>query len=136
MTHRGWTDGVDETRHALNCLFTFEKEFIMNSKFIASAVIAAAGLVSVNAFAAGSSGGGLSFVQVSPTSTVSRTEVRAQALAAQQEQGPVVASNQVDGSTQASANSVAPQRARSEVRAEAAQAARSNANFNSAPGRA
>jgi hypothetical protein len=107
----------------------------MNSKFIASAVIAAAGLVSVNAFAAGDAGGGLDFVKVNPVSTVSRAEVRAEALAAQQEQGPVVASNQVDGGTVSAATPAANQLARSQVRSEAVQA-RSNANFDSAPGRA
>jgi hypothetical protein len=102
----------------------------MNSKLISSALIAAAGLVSMSAFAAGADN------PLEPTrtfmSTQSRSDVRMQAVS--QQQGPVTSSNQVDGG---SVNWVplASQRSRSEVRAEGAQ--RSNSPmFNAAPGRA
>jgi hypothetical protein len=104
--------------------------FIMNTKFFASALIAAASFASVNAFAAGADGG-ISTPQVSPVSTVSRADVRAEALASQQ--GPVTASARVDGGSAvtAAASSV---RNRADVRAEAVQT-HSAALGDSAPGR-
>jgi hypothetical protein len=103
--------------------------FIMNSKFIASALIAAAGFTSAGAFAAGADGA----VEVQPTltSNVSRAEVRAQALNAKP--AAVTASNLVDGGSVTVATPTAGERSRVDVRAEAAQAGR---QFGSAPGRA
>ncbi|MDP2016172.1 DUF4148 domain-containing protein [Hydrogenophaga sp.] len=101
----------------------------MNSKFIASALIAAAGFSSAGAFAAGADGS----VDVQPTltSSVTRAEVRAQAVNAQP--AAVTASNQVDGGTVIVATPAAGDRSRADVRAEAVQA---GARFGSAPGRA
>ncbi len=102
----------------------------MNTKFIASALIAAASFASVNAFAAGADGG-ISTPQVSPVSTLSRADVRAEALTVRQ--GPVTASALVDGSTAVAA--AAPSvRNRADVRAEAVQT-RSAALGENAPGR-
>ena len=100
----------------------------MNSKFIASALIAAAGFTSAGAFAAGADGS----VDVQPTltSTVTRAEVRAQALNTQA--AAVTASNQVDGGTVIVAAPAAGDRSRADVRAEAQGSQR----FGSAPGRA
>ncbi|MFI5444490.1 hypothetical protein [Polaromonas sp. UC242_47] len=101
----------------------------MNSKFVASALIAAASLVSVSAFAAGADGS----VDIQPTltSNTTRAEVRAQIQAAQP--GAVTASNLVDGGTAFAAAPVAGERSRAEVRAEAVQA---GVSYNAAPGRA
>jgi hypothetical protein len=103
--------------------------FIMNSKFIATALIAAAGFTSAGAFAAGADGS----VDVQPTltSSVTRAEVQAQALSAKP--AAVTASNQVDGGTVIVAAPAAGDRSRAEVRAEAVQAGQ---RFSSAPGRA
>jgi hypothetical protein len=103
--------------------------FIMNSKFIASALIAAAGFTSAGAFAAGADGS----VDVQPTltSSVTRAEVRAQALNAQP--AAVTASNLVDGGTVIVATPAAGDRSRADVRAESVQAGQ---RFGSAPGRA
>lgn len=101
----------------------------MNSKLIATALIAAAGFTSAGAFAAGADGS----VDVQPTltSSVTRAEVRAQAVNAQP--AAVTASNQVDGGTVIVAIPAAGDRSRADVRAEAVQA---GARFGSAPGRA
>ena len=101
----------------------------MNSKFIATALIAAAGFTSVGAFAAGADGA----VEAQPTltSNVSRAEVRAQALTVRP--AAVTASHQVDGGSVIVAAPDAGDRNRSDVRAEAAQARK---QFGSAPGRA
>ena len=101
----------------------------MNSKFIASALIAAAGFTSAGAFAAGADGS----VEAQPTltSSVSRAEVRAQALNARP--AAVTASNLVDGSTLIVVTPAAGDRSRTDVRAEAVQAGQ---RFGSAPGRA
>ena len=104
----------------------------MNTKFIASALIAAASLASVNAFAAGADGG-VDTPQFSTVSAVSRAEVRAEALNALQ--GPVTASYQVDGGTAVAIAPAASTRNRADVRAEAVQA-RSTSASDSAPGRA
>ena len=100
----------------------------MNSKFIASALIAAAGFTSVGAFAAGADGS----VEYQPTqtSTASRAEVQAQALTSRP--AAVSASNLVDGSTVTVATPTG-ERSRADVRAEAVQAGQ---RFSSAPGRA
>jgi hypothetical protein len=101
----------------------------MNTKFIASALIAAAGFTSAGAFAAGADGS----VEVQPTltSNVTRAEVRAQALSSRP--AAVTASNQVDGGTMLVATPAAGERTRADVRAEAAQTGQ---RFDSAPGRA
>lgn len=101
----------------------------MNSKFIASALIAAAGFTSAGAFAAGADGS--VDVQPSLTSTVTRAEVRAEALSSRP--AAVTASNQVDGGTTVVATPAASDRTRADVRAEAAQ---NSQRFGSAPGRA
>ena len=104
----------------------------MNTKFIASALIAAASFASVNAFAAGADGG-VDTPQVSTVSSVSRAEVRAEALAAQQ--GPVTGSALVDGGSGAvAATTSSPVRNRADVRAEAVQT-RSAFVGGNAPGR-
>ncbi len=101
----------------------------MNTKFIASALIAAAGFTSAGAFAAGADGS----VEVQPTltSNVTRAEVRAQALSTRP--AAVTASNQVDGGTMLVATPTTGERTRADVRAEAAQTGQ---RFDSAPGRA
>ena len=101
----------------------------MNSKFIASALIAAAGFTSVGAFAAGADGA----VDIQPTltSNVSRAEVQAQARNAAP--AAVTASHQVDGGTVIVATPAASERSRADVRAEVFQAPK---NFDTAPGRA
>ena len=100
----------------------------MNSKFIASALIAAAAFSSAGAFAAGADGS----VEAQPTltSSVSRADVQAQALTSRP--AAVTASNQVDGSTVRVATP-AGERSRADVRAEAVQAGK---RFSSEPGRA
>ena len=100
----------------------------MNSKFIASALIAAAGFTSAGAFAAGADGS----VDVQPvlTSNVTRAEVRAQALS--NTPAAVTASYQVDGGSVA-VTAAGTDRNRADVRAEAVQAGK---RFGSAPGRA
>lgn len=103
----------------------------MNTKFFASALIAAASFASVNAFAAGADGG-VDTPTFSTVSSVSRADVRAEALATRQ--GPVTASNQVDGSTAVVASSAGTLRNRADVRAEAVQA-RSSVRGDVAPGR-
>ena len=103
----------------------------MNTKFFASALIAAASFASVNAFAAGADGG-ISTPQVSPVSTVSRADVRAEALVAQQ--GPVTASARVEGGSAVAAAASSTERNRADVRAEAVRT-RSAALGDSAPGR-
>ncbi len=116
-----------------NVLLTFAKTFIMNSKFIASALIAAASLASMSAFAAGADNA--QEPQRPFVSSKSRAEVRADALTVKK--GPVTASSQVDGGMTAAATPAASQSKRDEVRAEAVQ---TRANFqaldNTAPGRA
>jgi hypothetical protein len=104
----------------------------MNTKFIASALIAAASFASVNAFAAGADGG----VDTPSFNTVSATS-RAAVLADVQATrvGPVIASSQVDGGSALAAAPTASQRDRAAVRAEAVQA-HMNKAFSSAPGRA
>jgi preprotein translocase subunit SecF len=106
-----------------------QRIFIMNSKFIASALIAAAGFTSVGAFAAGADGA----VDIQPTltSNVSRADVRAQARSAAP--AAVTASNLVDGGTVIVATPAASERSRADVRAEAVQDSK---RFNAAPGRA
>lgn len=90
----------------------------MNSKLIAAAVFAVAGLGSVNSFAA-TVDGGIDSPQFNTASTESREQVRA---AAQNIQfSPVISSSQVDGSSAVVAASVASERSRAEVRAEAVQ---------------
>lgn len=101
----------------------------MNSKFIASALIAAAGFTSAGAFAAGADGS--VDMQPSLTSNVTRAEVRAQALSSRP--AAVTASNQVDGGTMVVASPAAGERTRADVRAEAVQTGQ---RFDSAPGRA
>ncbi len=101
----------------------------MNSNFLASALIAAAGFTSAGAFAAGADGA--VDVQTTLTSNVSRAEVRAQALNAKS--APVTASHLVDGGTVVVASPAAGTRSRADVRAEAVQAGQ---RFGSAPGRA
>ncbi|MBA4326883.1 MAG: hypothetical protein C0428_01500 [Polaromonas sp.] len=103
----------------------------MNTKFFASALIAAASFASVNAFAAGADGG-IDTPQVSTVSSVSRADVREQALAARL--GPVTASAHVDGGAAVATVTAATVRNRADVRAEAAQT-RSAALRDSAPGR-
>ncbi|MDO8387207.1 MAG: hypothetical protein Q7T13_12510 [Polaromonas sp.] len=103
----------------------------MNTKFFASALIAAASFASVNAFAAGADGG-IDTPQVSSVSSVSRADVRAQALTARQ--GPVTASAHVDGGSAFATASAAAARNRADVRAEALQT-HSAALADSAPGR-
>ncbi|RYF43691.1 MAG: DUF4148 domain-containing protein [Comamonadaceae bacterium] len=103
----------------------------MNTKFIASALIAAASFASVSAFAAGADGG-IDTPQVSTVSIVSRADVRAEALAARK--GPVTDSYQVDGGTAVAAAPAAAERKRADVRAEAVQT-RSAVLGDSAPGR-
>jgi hypothetical protein len=105
--------------------------FIMNTKFFASALIAAASLASVNAFAAGADGG-ISTPQFSAVSTLSRADVRADALTVRQ--GPVTASALVDGSTTTAAAAASSVRDRADVRAEAVQT-RSALLADNAPGR-
>ncbi len=104
----------------------------MNSKFIASAVVAAASLVSFSAFAAGADGG-VDTPQFNTVSAVSRADVRAEALNVRK--GPVTASHQVDGGTVLATAPAADTRNRADVRAEAVQA-RSASTVDSAPGRA
>jgi len=101
----------------------------MNSKLIASALIAAAGFASSGAFAAGADGS----VDVQPTltSSVTRAEVQAQALNSRP--AAVTASNLVDGGTVVVATPAAGDRSRADVRAEAVEAGK---RFGSAPGRA
>lgn len=101
----------------------------MNSKFIATALIAAAGFTSAGAFAAGADGS----VEIQPTltSNVTRAEVRAQALNVRP--AAVTASHQVDGGSVIVAVPAAGDRSRADVRAEAVQARQ---HFGSAPGRA
>ena len=101
----------------------------MNSKFIASALIAAASLASASAFAAGADGS--VDAQTSTASALTRAEVRAAAAGTQQ--GAVTASNLVDGGTLVSAP-IASARNRSDVRAEAVEF-RGVSRFSSAPGR-
>jgi hypothetical protein len=101
----------------------------MNTKLIASALIAAAGFTSFGAFAAGADNAPEQ--KSSFTSMQTRAEVRATALAAQK--GPVTASSQVDGGMTASATPVSGERSRSDVRAQAQDSA---IGFNPAPGRA
>jgi hypothetical protein len=102
----------------------------MNTKFIASALIAAAGFTSAGAFAAGADNAPEQLTSF--TSMQTRADVRAQALAVQK--GPVTASSQVDGGMTASATPLASGHKRSDVRAQASQDAGSR--FNPAPGRA
>lgn len=104
----------------------------MNTKFIASALIAAASLASVNAFAAGADGG-VDTPQFSTVSSVSRADVRAEALSARQ--GPVTASYQVDGGSAVAVVPEARGRNRAAVRTEALQTP-ALASFGNAPGRA
>jgi hypothetical protein len=114
------------------CLSTLHKDFsIMNTKFIASALIAAASFASAGAFAAGADGG-IDTPQVSTVSGVSRAEVRDQALAARL--GPVTASALVDGGSNVATAATSPVRNRADVRAEAVQT-RSVSLGDSAPGR-
>ncbi|MDP1567046.1 MAG: hypothetical protein Q8L91_12405 [Polaromonas sp.] len=101
----------------------------MNTKFIASALIAAAGFTSAGAFAAGADNAPEQ--KSSFMSMQTRAAVQAQALTAQQ--GPVTASNQVDGGTVTMATPAAGDRSRANVRAEAGLA---DERFGSAPGRA
>ena len=101
----------------------------MNTKFIASALIAAAGFTSFGAFAAGADNAPEQ--KSSFMSTQTRAEVRASALAAQK--GPVTASSQVDGGMTAYASPAASERSRTDVRA---QAQDNTTRFNPAPGRA
>jgi hypothetical protein len=101
----------------------------MNTKFIASALIAAAGFTSAGAFAAGADNAPeqkSSFVSMQ-----TRAEVQAGALAVQK--GPVTASSQVDGGTAVSSTPVSSERTRSDVRA---QARDNSTTYNPAPGRA
>jgi hypothetical protein len=108
------------------------KDFsIMNTKFFASALIAAASFASVNAFAAGADGG-IDTPTLSTVSSVSRAEVRDQAVATRQ--GPVTASTQVDGGSAVATAAAATVRNRADVRAEAVQT-RSAGLGDSAPGR-
>jgi hypothetical protein len=102
----------------------------MNTKFIASALIAAAGFTSAGAFAAGADNAPEQ--KSSFMSMQTRAEVRAQALAAQT--GPVTASSQVDGGMSVSATPAASERSRSDVRAQSAQD--NSSRYNPAPGRA
>lgn len=104
----------------------------MNTKFFASALIAAASFASVNAFAAGADGG----VDTPAFTTVSATS-RAAVLADVQATrvGPVTASYQVDGGSVLAATPAASERKRADVRAEAVQAGMQK-TFSSAPGRA
>ena len=103
----------------------------MNSKFIASALIAAASLACVNAFAAGADNPPEQ--QRSFVSSQTRAEVRAAALTDQQ--GAVTSSSQVDGGMKAAAAPAASNGSRNEVRAKSAQTGASS-TYNSAPGRA
>ncbi len=103
----------------------------MNTKFFASALIAAASLASVNAFAAGADGG-IDTPAFSTVSSVSRAEVRDQAGSARL--GPVTASAHVDGGSALATAAAAAVRNRADVRAEAVQT-RSAALGDSAPGR-
>lgn len=101
----------------------------MNTKFIASALIAAAGFTSAGAFAAGADNAP---EQTSTfMSTKTRAEVRATALDVQK--GPVTASSQVDGGMAVSASPVTGEQSRSEVRA---QSQDNRTSFDPAPGRA
>ncbi|MES2954249.1 MAG: hypothetical protein V4711_02280 [Pseudomonadota bacterium] len=104
----------------------------MNTKFIASALIAAASFASVSAFAAGADGG-VDTPSFTTASATSRAAVRADALATRV--GPVTASSQVDGGSVLAAAPVASERNRADVRAEAVQAGVQKA-FSAAPGRA
>ncbi|MDW5442131.1 hypothetical protein [Polaromonas sp. SM01] len=101
----------------------------MNSKFVASALIAAASLVSVSAFAAGADGS----VDVQPTLTSIYTRAEVQAQARDVQPGAVTASNMVSGGATVAVAPVASDRSRAEVRAEAVQA---GVSYNAAPGRA
>jgi hypothetical protein len=108
------------------------KDFsIMNTKFFASALIAAASFASVSAFAAGADGG-VDTPQVSTVSTLSRADVRDQAGTTRQ--GPVTTSAHVDGGSAVATAAAATVRNRADVRAEAVQAG-SAALGDSAPGR-
>jgi len=104
----------------------------MNTKFIASALIAAASFASVNVFAAGADGG-VDTPQFSTVSKASRADVRTEALAVRK--GPVTSSYQVDGGSAVAAASDARVRERADVRAEAAQTPSAVA-LDNAPGRA
>jgi hypothetical protein len=101
----------------------------MNTKLIASALIAAAGFTSAGAFAAGADNAPEQ--KSSFMSMQTRDEVRAQALNVQK--GPVTASNQVDGGMAPTATPVTSQRSRSDVRA---QSQDNSTSYNPAPGRA
>lgn len=104
----------------------------MNTKFIASALIAAASFASVNAFAAGADGG-VDTPSFNTVSATSRAAVLADAQATRV--GPVIASHQVDGGSVLAATPASSKRDRAAVRAEAVQA-HMNKAFSSAPGRA
>ncbi len=104
----------------------------MNTKFIASALIAAASFASVNAFAAGADGG-IDTPSFNTVSATSRAAVHADALATRV--GPVTASSQVDGGSVLASAPAASERNRADVRAEAVQAGLHKA-FSAAPGRA
>jgi hypothetical protein len=101
----------------------------MNTTFFASALVAAATLMSASAFAAGADAP----MELRPATvtTMARADVRMQAPAGNQ--GPVAASNQVDGSTLLVAPR-ASERSRADVRAETTQRSAGMA-FNGAPGR-
>jgi hypothetical protein len=101
----------------------------MNTKFFTSALIAAASLVSVNAFAAGADNAPEQ--KSTFMSMQTRAEVRAAALSVKK--GPVTASNQVSGGTLIVGTSNGGDRSRDDVRAEAINAGK---RFGSAPGRA
>ena len=103
----------------------------MNTKFFASALIAAASFASVNAFAAGADAG-VDTPAFNTVSSVSRADVRDQAVAARL--GPVTASAHVDGGSAVATASSATVRNRADVRAEAVQT-RPAALGDSAPGR-
>jgi hypothetical protein len=100
----------------------------MNTKLIASALIAAAGFTSAGAFAAGADNAPEQ--KSSFMSMQTRAEVRATAAAAQK--GPVTASSQVDGGMSASATPLTSESRRSDVRAQSPQ----DVSANPAPGRA
>ncbi|GAB3467633.1 hypothetical protein [Polaromonas eurypsychrophila] len=104
----------------------------MNTKFIASALFAAASFASVSAFAAGADGG-VDTPSFNTVSATSRAAVHADALATRV--GPVTASSQVDGGRVLAATPAASERNRADVRAEAVQA-RMQSAFSFAPGRA
>jgi hypothetical protein len=101
----------------------------MNTKLIASALIAAAGFTSAGAFAAGADNAPEQ--KSSFMSMQTRAEVRATAAAAQK--GPVTASSQVDGGMTAAATPATTERSRSDARA---QSQDNSTSYNPAPGRA